>query len=231
MAATSPSARLDARLLAGHCLGVGETWLIAHGRDEIDRLRGAEFETLVERRARGEPIAYILGTREFYGRSFRVSPDTLIPRPETEHLVEAALTRLSGDQPVRALDIGTGTGCIAITLKLERPNWRLNAVDISPAALTLARVNAERLGATVNWLTSDLYSALSGLRFDLIVSNPPYVASGDAHLAQGDLRFEPTAALVSGVDGLEALRDIVKSAPTHLEHDGWLMLEHGHEQG
>jgi release factor glutamine methyltransferase len=227
----SPSARLDARLLARHALGVGETWLIAHGRDELDAHHVAAIERLVERRAAGEPVAYILGEREFFGRTFRVTPDTLIPRPETEHVIEAALARLGDRSDARVLDIGTGSGCIAITLKLERPSWSVCAVDISERTLTVARSNGERLAADIEWLASDLFAAVAGRRFDLIVSNPPYVAEGDAHLAQGDLRFEPTTALASGTDGLDALRAIVKSAPTHLEAGSWLIVEHGWDQG
>lgn len=231
LADTSPSARLDARLLARHALGVSETWLIAHGRDAIDAMLVSRFKALIERRASGVPVAYILGEREFYGRPFRVTPATLIPRPETEHLIEAALDRLAGRSALRVLDIGTGSGCIAITLKLERPDWTLTAVDLSPAALAVARENGVALSAEVTWLESDLFAALGGQRFDLIVSNPPYIAAADRHLAQGDLRFEPRTALASGDDGLEALRRIVELAPTHLETDGRLIVEHGWDQG
>jgi release factor glutamine methyltransferase len=231
LAESSPSARLDARLLARHALGVGETWLIAHGRDELAAHHVAAIDRLVERRAAGEPVAYILGEREFYGRAFRVTPDTLIPRTETEHLVEAALARLGDRDDARVLDIGTGSGCIAITLKLERPAWSVCAVDISERTLTVARSNGERQAAEVEWLESDLFAALAGRRFDLIVSNPPYVAEGDAHLSQGDLRFEPSGALASGRDGLDALRGIVATAPEHLAPAGWLILEHGWDQG
>lgn len=231
LAASSPTARLDARMLARHAWGVAETWLIAHGRDLIDPARAAVFEALVERRAAGEPVAYILGVREFYGRDFRVTPATLIPRPETEHLVEAALERLADRASARVLDIGTGSGCIAITLKRERPAWTITGVDLSPAALDVARANADRLGAAVEWLSSDLYAGVAGRRFDLIVSNPPYVAEADAHLAQGDLRFEPASALAAGPDGLDILRGLIESAPTYLETNGWLIVEHGWDQG
>lgn len=226
----SPSARLDARLLAGHALGVSQTWLIAHDRDELGPERIAAIEGLVGRRAAGEPMAYIVGEREFFGRAFQVTPDTLIPRPETEHLVEAALARLGDRTDIRVVDIGTGTGCLALTLKLERPTWRVTGTDISKQALAIATRNGVRHGAAVDWLESDLFAALDGQRFDLIVSNPPYVAEGDTHLAEGDLRFEPAQALASGQDGLTALRAIVKSAPTYLEKSGWLILEHGWDQ-
>jgi release factor glutamine methyltransferase len=227
----SASPRLDARLLVRHALGVGGTWLIAHGRDDVDAVKLAAIEALVARRAAGEPVAYILGEREFYGRSFKLTPDTLIPRPETEHLVEAALARLPADRSVKVLDIGTGSGCIAITLKLERPAWQVTAVDISAAALNVARSNAEQLGADMRFVESDLFSGLGPGHFDLIVSNPPYVAAGDVHLARGDVRFEPRSALASGPVGLDAIQVIVKLAPTHMEAGGWLLLEHGWDQG
>ncbi|MBK6743781.1 MAG: peptide chain release factor N(5)-glutamine methyltransferase [Hydrogenophilales bacterium] len=230
LAETSPTPRLDARLLARHALGVSETWLIAHGRDAIEAEQATRIEALIDRRAAGEPVAYILGAREFYARVFKVTPDTLIPRPETEHLIEAALECLANRPALCVLDIGTGTGCIAITLKLVRPEWTVTAVDLSPATLAVARENGAALGAEVAWLESDLFAALGGQRFDLIVSNPPYVASADPHLTQGDLRFEPATALASGPDGLDTLRAIVKSAPTYLEPPGWLILEHGYDQ-
>jgi release factor glutamine methyltransferase len=224
-------ARLEARILAAHALGVGRAWLIAHDRDQLGDHQAAAIEALLARRLDGEPVAYILGEREFYGRSFRVTPATLIPRPETEHLVEAALQRMPTQQPIDVLDIGTGSGCIAITLKLERPAWQVTAVDISQPALAVAQSNAACLGAEVAFIESDLFSALAGRRFDLIVSNPPYVAAEDGHLGQGDVRFEPLHALASGPEGLNAIRQIVKSAPTHVLPGGWLMLEHGWDQG
>jgi release factor glutamine methyltransferase len=228
---TPTEARLEANVLIARALGVGRAWLVAHDRDVLAPAQAAAVETLVARRLAGEPVAYILGEREFFGRAFTVTPDVLIPRPETEHLVEAALERFPADRPIAVLDIGTGSGCIAITLKLERPAWQVTAVDISPAALGVARRNAERLAAKVAFLESDLYAALNGRRFDLIVSNPPYVAKADDHLRQGDARFEPVGALRSGADGLDAIRRIVEHARGHLNPDGWLMLEHGWDQG
>jgi len=224
-------ARLEARLLTMHILGKSRAWLVAHDRDPLATVQWQALEAALVRRLAGEPVAYILGEREFYGRPFRVSPATLIPRPETEHLVEAALARLPVAAPLRVLDIGTGSGCIAITLKLERPDWRVTAVDISPAALDVARANAANLKAGVEWLESDLLAALPGRRFDLIVSNPPYIPEQDRHLDQGDVRFEPRQALASGKTGLDALRAIIELAPTHLENSGWLLLEHGYDQG
>lgn len=222
-------ARLEARILACHVLDVETAWLLAHDRDPVEGEHAIHFAGLLGRRLEGEPVAYLLGEREFFGRPFRVTPATLIPRPETEHLVEAALTR--GPDNARALDIGTGTGCIAVTLKLERPDWQVTAVDLSPEALAVARDNAARLDADIRYLHSDLFSALSGQTFDLIVSNPPYVAEADPHMAQGDVRFEPPSALTSGVDGLDAIRAIVSRAATHLADGGWLLLEHGWDQG
>lgn len=222
-------ARLEARILASRTLDVETVWLLAHDTDPLTEPQTAAFEVLLGRRLAGEPVAYILGEREFYGRPFRVTPATLIPRPETEHLVEAALAR--GPTAARVLDIGTGSGCIAITLKLERPDWQVTAVDLSTDALAVARDNATRLGAEVECLPSDLFAALAGRTFELIVSNPPYVADADPHMGQGDVRFEPHTALTSGADGLDAIRAIVKRAPAHLAAGGWLLLEHGWDQG
>jgi release factor glutamine methyltransferase len=226
---TVREARLEARVLACRALDVETVWLLAHDTDTLDPSRAANFDGLLARRLAGEPVAYLLGEREFYGRPFRVTPATLIPRPETELLVEAALNRAPAN--ARVLDIGTGTGCIAITLKLERPHWQVTAVDLSADALAVARSNGQRLGADIEWLASDLFSTFSGRTFDLIVSNPPYVAEADPHLSRGDVRFEPRTALTSGADGLNTLREIVKQAPAHLSNGGWLLLEHGWNQG
>lgn len=226
---TVREARLEARTLASHAWGVDTVWLLAHDTDALAESQLEAFLALLKRRLGGEPVAYILGQREFYGRPFRVTPATLIPRPETEHLVEAALTR--GPAGARVLDIGTGSGCIAVTLKLERPDWQVTAVDLSPDALAVARGNAARLGADVEFRQSDLFSALAGQTYDLIVSNPPYVAEADPHMDRGDVRFEPRTALTSGRDGLDAIREIVSQASSHLSEGGWLLFEHGWEQG
>ncbi|NWG87485.1 MAG: peptide chain release factor N(5)-glutamine methyltransferase [Hydrogenophilaceae bacterium] len=223
------AARLEAQALAAHALEVTRTWLVAHGRDRLAAELQDKVEALFRRRCNGEPVAYITGQREFYGRPFHVSPATLIPRPETEHLVEAALKR--APQNARVLDIGTGSGCIALTLKLERPDLMVSAVDVSTAALDIARANAAELNAEVEFIESDLFTALDGRLFDLIVSNPPYVPEADAHLSQGDLRFEPQNALASGPDGLNAIRLIVDQAKAHLAPGGWLLFEHGYDQG
>jgi release factor glutamine methyltransferase len=184
----------------------------------------------VERRAAGEPIAYLTGNCEFYGLEFRVTPAVLIPRPETELLVDLALERLPVEGRARVLDLGTGSGCIAVSLGRQRPRMEVWAADAVPAALEVARDNALRLGATVRFVRSDWLADLAGERFDLILSNPPYVAAGDPHLSRGDLRFEPASALVAGEDGLNDIRRIVAAAPAHLAPGGWLLFEHGYDQ-
>jgi len=223
-------ARLDARVLAAHTWNVSHAWLIAHDRDPISPAAHSHYLHFIERRAAGEPVAYLTGTREFYGRSFRVTPDVLIPRPDTELLVERTLAWLPPGQPVDLLDLGTGSGCIAITLARENPHARVVAVDQSAAALAVARHNARALGAAVEWLHSDWYSGLAGRRFDAIVSNPPYVAAADPHLTHGDVRHEPRAALAAGPAGLDALDALIRDAPAHLKPAGILLLEHGFEQ-
>jgi len=223
-------ARLEAQILASRALGVNRTWLIAHDQDVLTPVQVEAVETLITRRAQGEPVAYILGEKEFYGRMFKVTPDVLIPRPETELLVELALARIAPDQATHILDLGTGSGCIAITLELERPLARVTAVDRSVDALGIARRNAELLDAPVEFLTSDWFAALAGRRFDLIVSNPPYIAEADPHLARADVRFEPSAALAAGLDGLDDLRHLIRGARAHLQSGGTLLLEHGYDQ-
>jgi len=223
-------ARLEARVLAAFAWDVAPAWLIAHDTDLPDRTQLAQFSTLLARRLVGEPIAYLTGTREFYGRSFRVSPKVLIPRPDTELLVERALAHMPDDQSVAVLDLGTGSGCIAITLALERPLACVTAVDRSAAALATATHNGSILNVPVEFLTSDWFSALAGRRFDLIVGNPPYIAAADPHLARGDVRFEPLSALAAGPDGLADLRRLIAAAPGHLKPGGALLLEHGYDQ-
>jgi release factor glutamine methyltransferase len=224
----------EARLLLRHVLGCNAAWLEAHRDDPLPGKHAADLAALVERRALGEPVAYLLGFREFYGREFSVTPDVLIPRPETELLVEIAREKVgSGGTATGAatlLDLGTGSGCIAITLALELPGALVAAADVSPAALAVARANATLLSAAVAFVESDWLEAFGGRRFDVIVSNPPYVAAGDPHLDQGDLRFEPPHALHCGVQGLDAIRRIVADAPAHLAPGGWLLFEHGYDQ-
>lgn len=224
--------RNEARLLLAHVLRRGHAWLVAHDdyKFTVDELE--QINTLAARRVAGEPIAYLLGERDFYGRTFRCSPAALIPRPETELLVDQALLRLPAHAPLRVLDVGTGTGCIAITLALERPDAMVTAIDISPDALALASDNAEHLQANVTFIQSDWLAALlPDAQFDLILSNPPYIVPGDAHLSQGDLRFEPSVALADAVDGLESYRQLASGALRHLVCGGWLVVEHGFDQG
>lgn len=222
----------DARVLLAAALGRDAAYLIAHGEDPLTEAQAGCFERWVARRAAGEPVAYIVGMREFYGRPFRVTRDVLIPRPETELLIEVALEALRGLASPRVLDLGTGSGCIAITLAAECPGARVTAVDASEAALGLARDNAGRLHVRgIDWRVSDWFSALGDAQFELVVSNPPYIAEGDAHLEAGDLRYEPPAALTAGRDGLDALRRIVRDAAGHLVTGGSLWVEHGYGQG
>lgn len=223
---------IDARLLLQHVLGVSHAWLISH-RDESPNPQQLDaFRQLWARRVAGEPVAYLLGEREFFSRSFRVSPDVLIPRPETELLVELALGHLPEQQSIRALDLGTGSGIVAVTLALERPQWQIEALDISAAALAVASDNAQRLGAhSLRLRQSDWYNTLSAdEQFHLIVSNPPYIRHGDPHLQQGDLRFEPQNALTDYADGLNCIRNIILGTRFHLLPQGWLMFEHGYDQ-
>lgn len=220
----------EARLLLGHVLQQSAAWLLAHDDQVLDEDELLAFASLVARRAGGEPVAYLVGFREFFGREFEVSSAVLIPRPETELLIEIALAKVGVGAAARILDLGTGSGCIAVTLALEIPQAQVTAVDASATALLVARKNAERLGAHVHFLQSDWFSALGGERFELIVANPPYVAAADPHLAAGDLRHEPAAALASGADGLDAIRCILAAAPAHLASGGWLWLEHGYDQ-
>jgi release factor glutamine methyltransferase len=223
-------ARLDARVLAAHVLGVDAAWLIAHDTDTVPVAHKLAYQSLLECRLNGLPIAYLTGSREFYGRAFQVTSDVLIPRPDTELLVELALARIPPDQAMDVLDLGTGSGCIAITLALERPLARVTAVDRSPAALAIARRNAESHNTAVEFLASDWFSALCGQRFGLIVGNPPYIAMTDPHLARGDVRFEPASALAAGADGLDDLRQTIADARAHLQPGGVLLLEHGYDQ-
>jgi release factor glutamine methyltransferase len=220
--------RAEARLLLAAALRVPIESLIARPERTVDDEAAARFVSLAQRRARGEPVAYLLGEREFYGRRFAVSPAVLVPRPETELLVQLALERLRRQAAPRVLDLGTGSGCIAITLALECPAATVLAVDRSAGALEIARINAERLGARVAFLQGDWYDSIDG-RFDLIVANPPYVADADPHLH--DLQHEPQQALVAGPDGLDDLRRIIFGAPAHLKPGRWLAVEHGHDQG
>jgi release factor glutamine methyltransferase len=222
----------DARVLLAHVLGVDRAWLIAHATDAVRPADVDAFFALARRRRDGEPVAYLTGMREFRSLALAVDRSVLIPRPETETLVERALDALPRERATRVLDLGTGSGAIALAIARERPLADVCATDRSAAALAVARANAARLAvANVRWLESDWYAALpDGERFDLIASNPPYVAEGDPHLAEGDLPFEPRGALVAGRDGLDALRVIVAGAPRRLAAGGLLVVEHGYDQ-
>ncbi len=225
-------ARIEAQLLMRKALGnVTRAQLLLVDRETPSPVQSTLFAALLQRRLGGEPVAYIEGCREFYGLEFKVTPDVLIPRPDTETLVEAALERIALQQPCRVLDLGTGSGAIAIAIAHLRPHAQVTAVDASPAALAVAGANAARLtSGNVRLLCGDWFAAVEAERFDVIVSNPPYINADDPHLQQGDLRFEPPGALASGADGLDAIRNIVSAAPQHLAPGGWLLLEHGYDQ-
>lgn len=266
-------ARRESELLLGHALQRERAWLFAHANDAVDVEVAARFEAFIARRAEGVPVAQLIGAWGFWTLTLHVTPDTLIPRPETELLVEAALARLvvparagtpvpgtsqssavrdhaaeqtahaergspreshlrRSDGTWRIADLGTGTGAIALALASERPTARVIATDACSRALDVARANAQRNDiANVEFRAGDWYAPLRGERFDLIASNPPYIADADPHLQRGDLRFEPRGALASGADGLDAIRVLAAGARAHLAPDGWLLLEHGFQQG
>jgi release factor glutamine methyltransferase len=228
----SPTARLDVELLLAAALGKPRSFLHTWPERIVSSEAAHTFEGYLRRRRTGEPVAYILGLQGFWNIDLEVATHTLIPRPETEMLVETALELLPGAIPHRLLDLGTGTGAIALSLAKDRPQWTITAVDRVDEAVELAERNRQRLNLdNAAVMKSHWFSALKRQRFDLIISNPPYIASGDPHLAQGDVRFEPSSALVAGVDGMDDLRIIVSEATAHLEPGGWLLLEHGYDQG
>jgi release factor glutamine methyltransferase len=221
----------EARILLAHASGLTRAQVLTRALDDHDDASWERFVALAARRRDGEPIAYLVGRREFYGRPFAVDPRVLIPRPETELIVDCALRAIDATAARTVLDLGTGSGAIAVTIALERPRVAVTATDASAAALAVAEANASALGATLRFAAGDWFDALpDGARFDVIVSNPPYVAAGDAHLAQGDLRFEPATALTDGGDGLGAIRRIVAGAAARLAPRGTLVVEHGHDQ-
>lgn len=226
--AALPLDPLENRILLCHALGLTRVGLVTQSHRVLTAAEASVLDALVARRVAGEPIAYIVGKREFYGLDFQVTEAVLIPRPDTELLVELALERLAPRASV--LDMGTGSGAIAVAIAHTRPDAFVTALDASTEALAVARANAAANGARVAFLHSDWYGALAGEMFGMIVSNPPYIASGDAHLAEGDLRFEPVSALTDHADGLSALRAIIGGAGPHLAPGGWLLLEHGYDQ-
>ncbi len=250
---SASEAKSEAQLLLQYVLNVNRAWLIAHEDENIASSIHLAYRALISRRLNGEPIAYILGYREFYGLKLKVSPDTLIPRPDTETLVDAALARIPSEPSFRRksefsdfttldsdfrrndvlkiLDLGTGTGAIALAIAKHRPNALVTAVDASQAALNIAIENTKNLEIpNVTFVLSDWFNSLKDQKFDVIVSNPPYIEENDAHLKQGDLPWEPISALVAGQDGLDDVRTIIQHTPQHLNSDGWLMLEHGYNQ-
>lgn len=226
---SSNEAAIEAQMLLMHVLSVNRAWLLAHGTDEVDTAMAQRFDVLLQRRLAGEPVAHILGQREFFGLQLMVNAHTLIPRPDTETLVEAALEKI--DRAMQILDLGTGSGAIALAIARHAPHCQVTAVDVSLPALQVAQHNASAHGLdNVRVLNGHWFSAVQGARFDLIVSNPPYIEADDPHLQQGDLRFEPLLALASGEDGLHDIKHIIVQAPNHLNQGGWLMLEHGYNQ-
>ncbi|KWS94635.1 MULTISPECIES: peptide chain release factor N(5)-glutamine methyltransferase [Pseudomonas syringae group] len=228
----SQTARLDIELLLAAALGKPRSFLHTWPERIVSTEAALAFAGYLQRRRTGEPVAYILGQQGFWKLDLEVAPHTLIPRPETEMLVEAALELAPAFAPAKVLDLGTGTGAIALALANERQQWKVTAVDRVPEAVALAERNRQRLQLdNAQVLNSHWFSALEGQQFDLIISNPPYIADADPHLSAGDVRFEPSSALTAGSDGLDDLRTIIADAPVHLSADGWLLLEHGYDQG
>ena len=232
LAASSQTPRLDAEVLLAHVLGCGRSYLLAHPDEVPDPQAAQSFEKMLTARVRGQPVAYLTSKREFWSLGLKVTPATLIPRPETELLVEKALEHIPADAAWPLLDLGTGSGAVALALAREHPACHVTATDRSAEALAVAHTNAEALDIrNIEFIAGDWFAPLMGRRYRLIVSNPPYVEEADPHLQQGDVRFEPRAALVSGADGLDDVRRIVSAAPAHLETGATLLLEHGWQQG
>ncbi|RFC38073.1 MAG: [protein release factor]-glutamine N5-methyltransferase [Candidatus Nitrotoga sp. CP45] len=231
LAINPSSARIEIQCLLQHVLDVPRAWLLAHSEHCPNETEQTHYHKLLQRRLRGEPVAYLLGEREFFGLMFKVTPATLIPRPETELLVELALTRIPQQGLCRVLDLGTGSGAIALAVARARPDVEVQGCDASTTALAVAHANAQQLSiANAAFIHSDWFGAFTAQKFNIIVSNPPYIAAGDPHLARGDVRFEPISALASGSDGLQDIRHITAHAPNYLEPGGWLLLEHGYDQ-
>jgi len=224
------SPRLDAELLLAHVTGLTRTSFIAWPEREVPQTLAGQFRSLVDRRVAGRPVAYLLGEQEFWSLPLKVSPSTLIPRPDTECLVETAL-ELPLPAKSRVLDLGTGTGAIALALASEHPDWQITASDRITEAVELARANSQALGLPITVVQSNWFENLPADRFDLLVSNPPYIPASDRHLSEGDVRFEPSSALVAGDNGLNDIRLLIAQSPHWLSDNGWLLLEHGHDQG
>lgn len=231
LAPSSHSARLDAEVLLCHVLACSATHLIAWPEKLLDASQLESFNQLIRERQSGIPVAYLTGHKEFWSLDFRVTPATLIPRPDTEILVDFVLQQFSDRKKLRLVDLGTGSGAIAIAIASEQPDWEITATDISSEALAVARENAHRHQITsIKFVESDWFAQLSGHQFELIISNPPYIAQYDHHLSQGDVRFEPASALVSGSTGMDAIKQITAQAEKYLTADGWLAFEHGYDQ-
>ncbi len=227
----SSTPALDIELLLCHALDKPRSWLFTWPEYELTADQLATVTQLIDQRLTGHPIAHLIGTRDFWNLTLKVSPDTLIPRPDTELLVEQALACLD-PSPHKVADLGTGTGAIALSLAAERPNWQVTGTDRIEAAVELARHNAAMNTLShVHFYTGSWCDALPDNDYDLIVSNPPYIRSDDPHLSEGDVRFEPSSALASGIDGLDDIRIIAEQALQHLKPGGWLLLEHGYDQG
>lgn len=230
----SDSPRLDAEILLAHSLGKNRSWLMTWPEKSPPEAQLQQFQQLLQQRLQGQPIAHLTGEREFWSLPLQVTADTLIPRPDTELMVEQILAHYPTQHPtepaIQLLDLGTGSGAIALALAHERPAWQITASDQSEAALQVAQGNAEQLKLTIELIHSDWFSALQGRAFDVIASNPPYIPQADPHLSQGDVRFEPISALASGDDGLDAIRHICATAPGFLKPGGQLFIEHGYDQ-
>jgi release factor glutamine methyltransferase len=227
----SDTAILDAEVLLCHCLHKNRSFLRAWPEHQPSSRQIADYRHLIEQRRQGIPVAYLTGQREFWSRIFLVGPDVLIPRPDSELLIELSMERLPAGQFRKIIDLGTGSGILAITLAAERPLADVIATDFSPSALTIARQNTERLNTqNVRFLQSHWFDAVTDRDFDLVISNPPYIAENDPHLAQGDVRFEPNSALVSAENGLKDIRLIAEQARSHLKNGGHLLVEHGYNQ-
>ncbi len=228
----TPTPRLDAEVLLIYILKKNRAYLYAHGTDTVEQALLSQYQALILKRIEGQPIAYLTGEREFWSLSLNVNEATLIPRPETELLVETTLDLLQHMPHASILDLGTGSGAISLALAFARPDWTIMACDKYEATLNVARENAKRLNLhNITFILSDWFSAIPNMRFDAIVSNPPYLAEHDPHQQEGDLRFEPRHALVSGPDGLNDIRHIIQNAPSFLKDTGLLLVEHGFEQG
>jgi release factor glutamine methyltransferase len=231
LAAVSDSALLDAEVLLCHCLNKNRSFIRAWPEHQLTDQQTAEFQDLIAQRQQGVPVAYLTGEREFWSRSFKVNPDVLIPRPDSELLIELSLDLLPANQSNKIIDLGTGSGILAITLAAERPSSQVIACDLSPAALRTAQANAQQLQIdNVSFLTSNWFSAITDRDFDLVISNPPYIDQHDPHLQQGDVRFEPDSALISPEKGLQDIRLLTDQARQHLKPGGYLLIEHGYDQ-